>query len=120
MATGLFGVSSLTVDGEPLSVEGDLTIVDSAPMVEAEADVHGNVYLKEKGKPGKISGNLFVNDPGAIATLRAKRNATVVARCRNGVTFILRQASAVGDWSFNMGDGKVAAEFIGRGEWDAS
>lgn len=80
------GVVSLAIDGESWDVKGPLSYMVSDSTVETVKGQSGVVGYSELPSQGAMSMKLFDRGDEAVATLAAKRNATITAVLANGKT----------------------------------
>jgi len=114
----IFGWASLTVDGEPLLVAGGGTFVESGKTLSSKVGPDGRVHGRlQTGRVGRLTVTITAADPKALAAIRAKTAATVVATTPSGRAAMVRNAAAVSDWSYNFENGDVQAEWEGEATW---
>ena len=117
MSVAVGGVSSLTVDGVPLNVKGNVSIQDGADQHEVVVGldrVHGHMV---KPRAASVKATLTVPGDLDVKALQLKTNATVVVTMRSGKIFALRSAVTTGDFELNVENAELSCEFQGEGEW---
>ena len=113
------GTVYIKVDGEQLSIQGDVECPLTTEQRETKLDVAGNVvgYGSSYIAPYiKLTSYFLKNFP--IAKVAQEENMTVHAAFENGRTYVLSNAHLVGETPVNPGEGTVPLQFDGEdGRW---
>jgi hypothetical protein len=106
-AKRIAGVAHIVVDGNPLSLRGDLNLDPDNIEREGIAGQDGVHGFKEIPKVPYIEGN-FTKDPNlSLEVIRAMDDVTVQAECADGTQYIFRNAWTAGARELDTGEGQV-------------
>lgn len=118
MARTIAGICYVKVDGEQLSLSGNLSISMAEVTREAVMGSLGVAGCSETPVAPTITGTFNVDEKFPIDTLLRNTNMTVTAECANGMVFTLSGAFVSGEVSYTPGEGTVQLTFTGdKGNW---
>ena len=108
------GTVFLSVNGERLALQGNVSVVPGVPMREAmKGPVAVNGYKEEVTVPS-IEADLSFQGDFDLVQHASLDDGTVQAELANGQLFVLSQAWAAGEWGVDNGEGKISAKWEGR------
>lgn len=115
----LAGIASLTIDGVPYLVAGDLKYQVSGrkrETLDGQDKIHG---YSEKPRAGKISLSLRDRGDLSVAAVQAMTGVTIVAELANGKTIVGSNMWSVEDQEVDTTEAKFDAVFEGTSVQEA-
>lgn len=113
MASPVFGVVSVRVDGEALEITGEWTYDLGGVSRESVMGAERPVGFKIMPTIPYMEGEAFDLADIPLATIKAIQDTTATLLLRNGKTFVLRGASQVGELPVNGAEGKMTLRLEG-------
>lgn len=115
MSQRFAGVAYVNVDGDPVSVRGNLTIhaaTFSRTGIAGQDGVHG---FSEVPTVPAIEMDLSMREGVSAEDIQALDDSTVVAETASGKVYTLRNAWKAGVFDLNTAEGSVRVRFEGMG-----
>lgn len=113
MASPVFGVLSVRVGGIALEISGEWTYDIGGVSRESAMGAERPVGMKITPTVPYAEGEVFDLPDVPLATIKAIQDTTVTLQLRSGKTFVLSNASQVGELPVNAAEGKMTLRLEG-------
>ena len=113
MASPVFGVVSVRVNGSALSITGEWTYDIGGLSRETVMGAERPVGVKVMPTTPYIEGEIFDLPEIPISDIKGIQDATITLALRNGKIITLRGASQVGELPVNGAEGKMSLRLEG-------
>lgn len=119
MASPLYGVLSMRVDGDALSISGEWTYDVGGRSREEVMGADGVVGFKVTPMPSYFEGTVFDHPDTNINSIKAIQDVSATLSLRNGKTIVLVDASQVGELAVDAQEGTMTLRLVGTKGYEA-
>lgn len=107
------GVVYFKIDGEQLECTGSFQVPLNTKVRETVMGSNGPVGHKETKRPPFVSGAFAFGPEFPVDKVKDGEDMTITAELANGMTYVLSQASLVGESDVSNDDGTLELRFEG-------
>lgn len=119
MSSPQYGVLSLRVDGDALSISGEWTYDVGGRSREEVMGADGVVGFKVTPMPSYFEGTVYDHPDVNINKFRAIQDVSATLSLRNGKTIVLVQASQTGELPVDAQEGTMTLRLVGLNGYEA-